>query len=378
MNQPRASGALRARLPMIVAFALALAFWEAAVAHDLRLLLGIPPGAGYYSGDFDAFIAGIRARYPQLIAVEQAREAATMLVILGLALLAGRRKSERLAFFLLTFGLWDVLYYVWLRLLSDFPPSLATRDLLFMIPLTEWWVQPVWMPLTASLVMIVSGAALLWLPQFGHTPTGLLKMTQGLDERGVDRDPLAQFEAWFAEAQRTGQPEPEAMTLATAAPDGAPAARMALLKGHGRNGFEFYTNYQSRKGLELEANPRAALVFWWPHLRRQVRVEGPVERLEPQRSDTYFASRLRGSRLGAWASDQSRPVASREALEKAMRKLSAQYQGRAVPRPPHWGGYRLLPLAIEFWQERPDRLHDRLLFSRADASSPWEMERLAP
>ncbi len=175
-------------------------------------------------------------------------------------------------------------------------------------------------------------------------------------------DPHQLFAAWFAEARASEPNDPEAMALATAAADGRPAARMVLLKGHDPRGFTFYTNSQSRKGAELAANPQAALLFHWKSLRRQVRIEGRVSAVDPAEADAYFATRARDSQLGAWASDQSRPLATREVFEARFADLAGAYEGRDVPRPPHWRGYRLVPDRIEFWSDRPHRLHERRLF----------------
>jgi pyridoxamine 5'-phosphate oxidase len=191
----------------------------------------------------------------------------------------------------------------------------------------------------------------------------------------VTADPLEQFRHWYEYAVAAGLPEPEAMALATATPDGAPSVRFVLLKGIDARGVEFYTNYESRKGRELAANPRAALAVLWKPLQRQVRLEGPVEQLTPAESDAYFATRSRGSRLGAWASDQSREIPDREWLDARLAELEARYP-EEVPRPPHWGGYVLRPEAIEFWEGRPNRLHDRELFTRADGA--WTSVRLSP
>jgi pyridoxamine 5'-phosphate oxidase len=189
-------------------------------------------------------------------------------------------------------------------------------------------------------------------------------------------DPHALFEEWLTEA-RLGEPnDPEAMALATADGDGAPSARMVLLKGHDSRGFAFYTNSESRKGDELAANRRAALLFHWKSLRRQVRIEGRIEPVGDAEADAYFATRARESQLGAWASDQSRPMESRAAFEARYQALAAEYEGRDVPRPPHWRGYRLVPERIEFWTGREHRLHDRRLFSRS--GDGWTESLLYP
>jgi pyridoxamine 5'-phosphate oxidase len=198
-----------------------------------------------------------------------------------------------------------------------------------------------------------------------------------LSESELDPDPMAQFAAWFEEARAAGIRLPEAMVLATAGADGAPSARFVLLNGFDERGFVFFANYESRKGRELADNPRGALVFHWDPLGRQVRIEGPVERISAEESDSYFATRPRGARLSALASAQSEVVESREALEARVAELSAEYPGDAVPRPRHWGGYRLTPRAIELWQHREDRLHDRLRYRRSDDGA-WLIERLAP
>ncbi len=199
----------------------------------------------------------------------------------------------------------------------------------------------------------------------------------GLDETNLRPDPLAQFRGWFEDALAAGLHEPNAMTLATATPGGRPSARVVLLKGFDERGFVFYTNYEGRKGEELGRNPRAALVFYWGELERQVRIEGRASRVPERESDAYYASRPRGSRLGAWASEQSRPVEGREVLESRLRALEREYEGREVPRPPFWGGYRVEPEAVEFWQGRQNRLHDRIVYRRRGAGG-WEIERLQP
>jgi pyridoxamine 5'-phosphate oxidase len=198
----------------------------------------------------------------------------------------------------------------------------------------------------------------------------------GLAESDVASDPVEQFRRWFDEALAAGLYEPNAMTVATAAPNGRPSARVVLLKGFDERGYVFYTNYEGRKGRELEENPRAALLFYWGELERQVRVEGTVSRVSKEESDAYYASRPRGSRLGAWASEQSRTVEGREVLEDRIEDLEAEYEGREVPRPPFWGGYRVVPEVVEFWQGRENRLHDRIVYRRRGAG--WRIERLQP
>ncbi len=200
---------------------------------------------------------------------------------------------------------------------------------------------------------------------------------RGLSEADLDPDPIVQFRCWFDEAYAAGLPEPNAMTLATATNDGRPSARVVLLKGYDQRGFVFFTNYESRKGQELAENPWAALVFFWAGLERQVRIEGHVAPISAPESDAYFRSRPRGSRLGAWTSPQSQVIESREVLERRLQKLTEQYADQEVPRPSHWGGYRVEPLMIEFWQGRPNRLHDRLRY-RWLSEGGWQIERLAP
>lgn len=182
--------------------------------------------------------------------------------------------------------------------------------------------------------------------------------------RGMSTDPFALFDAWFGEARTSEPNDSNAMALATVSPEGQPSVRMVLLKGHGPDGFVFYTNEQGRKASELEATPRAALLFHWKSLRRQIRIEGLVSHVSPQESDAYFATRSRDSQLGAWASDQSRPLDSRETFEARYDDVRARFEGQDVPRPPHWGGYRVTPQRIEFWQDRAHRLHERRLFTR--------------
>lgn len=190
-------------------------------------------------------------------------------------------------------------------------------------------------------------------------------------------DPFALFDAWFAEAQASEPNDPNAMALATADADGRPSNRMVLLKGHGPDGFVFYTNREGRKAADLVANPQAALLFHWKSLRRQIRIEGAVELATDVESDAYFASRSRDSQLGAWASDQSRPLATRETFESRFAEMQARFEGQDVPRPPHWGGYRVVPQVIEFWQDRAHRLHERRVFTR-DGAGGWTEGLLYP
>jgi pyridoxamine 5'-phosphate oxidase len=199
---------------------------------------------------------------------------------------------------------------------------------------------------------------------------------ESLDEKSVAGDPIAQFSRWFREALDTGCAEPTAMALATADVDGRPAARIVLLKGFDERGFTFYSNYESRKGHELAQNPRAALLFHWVALERQVRVEGSVDKVSSEESDAYYASRPLGSRVGAWASPQSSVLTDREELEATLADFAEKY-GDNPPRPPHWGGYRLAPDLLEFWQGRPSRLHDRVRYRRNDRGQ-WTIDRLAP
>ncbi len=199
----------------------------------------------------------------------------------------------------------------------------------------------------------------------------------GLTEADADPDPVEQFRKWFDEALAANLHEPNAMTLATATPDGRPSARVVLLKGYDERGFVFYTSYEGRKSRELEENPRCALVFYWSELERQIRIEGRAGRVSEEESDAYYGSRPRGSRLSAWVSAQSRPVEDRGALEKRLWELEAEYEGREIPRPPFWGGYRVEPEAIEFWQGRENRMHDRLLYRRL-SDGGWRMQRLQP
>jgi pyridoxamine 5'-phosphate oxidase len=200
--------------------------------------------------------------------------------------------------------------------------------------------------------------------------------SQPLHKQDLDPDPIRQFHAWFADAA-AGVRAPEAAALATATPDGAPSARMVLIKSANASGFVFYTNYASRKGVELAANPRAALLFYWDALGRQVRIEGETVRISASESMSYARSRPRASQLSALASPQSRAIGSREQLERWVAELAARYEGVTVPVSETWGGFRLIPAAFEFWQHREDRLHDRLRYSRGE-SQRWVLERLAP
>jgi pyridoxamine 5'-phosphate oxidase len=197
-----------------------------------------------------------------------------------------------------------------------------------------------------------------------------------MDVRELDPDPLQQFERWFAEAREAGLAAPEAMALATATPDGRPSVRMVLMKNADERGFDFYTHYESRKGGELAANPHAALLFHWQPLGRQVRVEGRVVRIAPAECEAYFVTRPVESRLAAWASPQSRTLESREELERLYDGAKKRFQGKEVPLPPHWGGFRLEPDAYEFWQHGDDRLHDRVRYEREDPA--WRQALLGP
>jgi len=201
-------------------------------------------------------------------------------------------------------------------------------------------------------------------------------VTKGLPELTPSDDPIAFFIKWFEEAKEAGILLPEAMTLATATVDGIPSARMMLLKAADQKGFVFFTNYESRKGDELADNPRAAIVLYWPILERQVRVEGPISKLTEDESFAYFRSRPRGSRIGAWASEQSRVLRTRAEVKRRVKEFDAKYPSNDVPLPPFWGGYRLIPERIEFWQGKLDRLHDRLRYERE--GDGWRVVRLYP
>ena len=200
---------------------------------------------------------------------------------------------------------------------------------------------------------------------------------QPLREQDVDPDPQRQFAAWFADAARAGVREPEAMAVATSSPAGAPSVRMVLLKSYDARGFVFYTNYESRKGLELAENPRAALLFYWDPLGRQVRIEGGVQRTSPEESAAYIGSRARGSQLSALSSPQSSSVAGRDALEERVAEVTKRFEGGELPIPDWWGGFRVAPDSYEFWQHREDRLHDRLRYTPAGGDT-WGIVRLAP
>jgi len=198
-----------------------------------------------------------------------------------------------------------------------------------------------------------------------------------LSETNADSNPFKQFHTWFNQALVAGLPEPNAMTLATANSEGQPSARIVLLKDYDEQGFVFYTNYQSHKGQQLLENPWGALVFWWAQLERQVRIEGRVEKVAPSESDAYFQSRPPASQLAAWASPQSQVIENRQVIDQRLQQLQEEYAGKEVTRPPHWGGFRVVPVEIEFWQGRPSRLHDRLLY-RHNKDDSWGIQRLSP
>jgi pyridoxamine 5'-phosphate oxidase len=200
-----------------------------------------------------------------------------------------------------------------------------------------------------------------------------------LKESDLDRSPIVQFERWFADAREKQLELPEAMTVATVGQDSVVSARVCLLKAFDQHGFVFYTNYNSRKGDQISENPHVSLCFWWPSLERQVRIEGAAVKVNEEESDAYFATRPRGSQLGAWASEQSRVlIGGRAELESRYAELETTYRDQVVPRPPHWGGYRVIPNFIEFWQGQPNRMHDRFAYRLRSDASDWVIERLAP
>ncbi len=200
---------------------------------------------------------------------------------------------------------------------------------------------------------------------------------QSLSEDDVDANPIKQFEKWFQQALASGIEEPNAMTLATSTTDGKPSARIVLLKGIKENGFVFFTNYESKKGKQIHDNPFAGIVFFWKELERQVTIQGEIKKVSEQESDEYFASRPLESRIGAWSSPQSEVIENREVLEKNVIYFTNKYQSQNIPRPPHWGGYILIPTLIEFWQGGAGRLHDRLQYT-IDTTNSWIIKRLAP
>lgn len=203
-------------------------------------------------------------------------------------------------------------------------------------------------------------------------------MREALSEEDVQPDPFRQFDRWWAEALRADIEEVNAMALSTASPDGFPSARIVLLKGYDDNGFVWYTNYESRKGKELALNPKACLLFFWKELERQVRIEGICAPVSSAESDIYFNSRPEGSRIGAWASPQSRPISSRGVLDQQLTEVSERFSQSPIYRPPHWGGFRLVPSSMEFWQGRISRLHDRIVYQRQQTGDGWKLTRLAP
>lgn len=200
---------------------------------------------------------------------------------------------------------------------------------------------------------------------------------KSLDEAAAAGNAIKQFDRWWQDAINSEIDEVNAFTLATAAADGKPSARIVLLKGYDEKGFVFFTNYQSHKGQELATNPQGCMVFFWKELERQIRIEGSIEKISAEESDEYYFSRPLSSQVGAWASPQSSVIKNREVIEDNVKKYEAQFAGSSISRPPHWGGYRLQPQAIEFWQGRPSRLHDRLLFTLLEKNE-WKIERLAP
>jgi pyridoxamine 5'-phosphate oxidase len=202
-------------------------------------------------------------------------------------------------------------------------------------------------------------------------------MRESLSESDVHSNPFRQFDRWWQEALKADIDEVNAMTLCTLSKEGFPGSRIVLLKGYDDNGFIWYTNYESRKGRELAAHPKASLLFFWKELERQVRIEGICERVSPEESDAYFNSRPEGSRIGAWASPQSHPIESREILDRNLAAISEKFSDTPIYRPPHWGGYRMTPVMIEFWQGRPSRLHDRIRYDIQDEEG-WKITRLAP
>lgn len=212
-----------------------------------------------------------------------------------------------------------------------------------------------------------------------HSIAGIRKdyKLQSLDENDVFKDPFDQFEKWWQEVLASNIDEPNAMTLATAGKNGIPSARIVLLKGVENGGFIFYTNYESHKGIELKENPNACLVFFWKELERQVRITGIAEKISTEESIAYFNSRPDGSKIGAWASPQSLAVAGKAWLKETFEYYAERFKHGQIPKPPHWGGYRIKPLKAEFWQGRPSRMHDRILYTKQDDGS-WKIERLAP